>query len=186
MQFLYFFFYHQRFAFFFFNQGDLFVFQIQRKKKNIFYIQSFSVSGRLSQGLWREAAGSRWISEIHLCTNAYFLREGNFLQLCSPAHSYSPSLVTHQCSWECIVLWLMPKEREDSPLFARSVLRADFVRILQSSIEKISVPCCDALSKKEKTRHKCKPFLLDTYHYLLKSEWTWIYINSGLDRNGVL
>lgn len=61
--------------------GDFFLFSGSKgKKKNIFYIQSLSpflvdwVRG--FEGRW---VGSRWMSEIHLCTNAYCLREGNFL-----------------------------------------------------------------------------------------------------------
>lgn len=96
---------------YFFNQGISSGFLLKRKRQtySILSLSPFPVDWiRGFEGRW---VGSRWISEIHLCTNAYCLREGNFLQLCSPAHSCSPSSVTRQCFGECIVLWLMPKEK---------------------------------------------------------------------------
>ena len=100
VQFLHFLFsYHQRFAFFFFLiRGICWFSHSEEKEKHILYSVFLRFWKTESGGFEGRQLGSGWISEIHLCTNAYFLREGNFLQLCSPAHSYSPSLVTHQCS----------------------------------------------------------------------------------------
>lgn len=124
VQFLHFLFsYHQRFAFFFFFliRGICWFSHSEEKEKHILYSVFLRFWKTESGGFEGRQLGSGWISEIHLCTNAYFLREGNFLQLCSPAHSYSPSLVTHQCSWECIVLWLTPKKRERTVLPLRGL-----------------------------------------------------------------
>lgn len=86
------------FFFFFLIRGICWFSHSEEKEKHILYSVFLRFWKTESGGFEGRQLGSGWISEIHLCTNAYFLREGNFLQLCSPAHSYSPSLVTHQCS----------------------------------------------------------------------------------------
>lgn len=167
-------------SFFFFSLIRGFVrFPPRKEKHSIFSLHSFLVDwvrvwGGGFEGRWVD---SRWISEIHLCTNAYFLREGNFLQLCSPAtHSYSPSLVTHQRSGECIVLRLMPGERT-AALFAkfhREPIRCKSFKDWNDISWSLDTVFNILEGRKiwQRPRYSVdsgETFLLDTYDYLLNA-----------------